>query len=113
MDLPSTLPTSTDNNTVILWVVGVLVVCVAVVGKILWAKMLDNERRLREELDRAHSKTDEAQKELLKTHGGVMLEQQKTQMMTNNAMTKMAEAVEKMTIVIESTEGTSKRSRAH
>jgi F0F1-type ATP synthase membrane subunit b/b' len=94
-------PTSTDNNTVILWVVLVLVAVTMLVGKVLWAKMQENDARQREEIAKAQARAEAAQAELLKVHGGVILEQTKTQAATNSAMGRMADVAEKMTAFVE------------
>jgi F0F1-type ATP synthase membrane subunit b/b' len=100
MDLPPAVPTSADNNTVILWVVGVLVVAIVVVGKTFWNKVQEDQKRMREEIDKAHQRADEANKTMFAMQGGVVMEQQKTQLQTNAAMNRMADAVETMTATI-------------
>ena len=101
MDVPPIAPPSTDNPTVILWVVAILVVVIGLVAKVLWAKIQDNaaEAKLREE--KANAKAEAAQAELLKVHGGVILEQTKTQAATNSAMGRMADVSERMVDVSE------------
>ena len=94
-------PAHADNNTVILWVVLVLVAAVILVGKVLWAKMQENEKRMQDEIAKANTKMEAAQAKLMETHGGVMMEQQKTQLGANAAMSRMADVAEKMVHVVE------------
>lgn len=106
-DLPALAPTSTDNNTVILWVVLVLVATVILVGRVLWAKMQSNEAHLREEAvkaqeraDAANARVEAAQAKIMAVQGEVVMDQQKTQLLSNAAMNRVAEAVETLTTAI-------------
>lgn len=82
-------PASVDNNTVILWVVGVLVVVVLVIGKALWNKMEASEARCREENAKAHARADAAADALQTTYGTVVVDSQKLQGHTNNVIEKV------------------------
>jgi len=101
MDTIPLAPPSTDDKSVILWVVLVLVAVIGLVGKVLWTKVQENavDARLREE--KANARAEAAQAELLKVHGGIILEQTKTQAATNSAMGRMADVAEKMTAFVE------------
>jgi F0F1-type ATP synthase membrane subunit b/b' len=101
VDVPPLAPASTDNNTVILWVVLVLVAAVILVGKVLWAKMQENEKRMQDEIAKANAKAEAANAKLLEVHGGTIMEQQKTQLGANAAMNRMADVAEKMTVIVE------------
>lgn len=81
MDIPTVAaPASADNNTVILWVVAVLIVAITVVGKVLWTKIQEDQKRMREDMDKANLRAEEANKALLAMQGGVVMDQQKTQL---------------------------------
>ena len=101
MDAPPLAPASTDNATVILWVVLVLVVVIGTIAKVLWAKIQENaaDAKLREE--KANARAEAAQAELLKVHGGVILEQTKTQAATNSAIGRVADISERMMDFVE------------
>jgi len=95
-----TAPTSTDNQTVILWVVGVLLVVIALVGKILWDKLQDNEKRMRSEIEKANARSEAATATIVSLQSGVIMDQQKTQMQSNSAMEKVATAVTEMATAV-------------
>lgn len=96
MEAPPLAPASTDNATVILWVVLVLVIVIGTIAKVLWNKMQENDARQREEIAKANARAEAAQAELLKVHGGVILEQTKTQAATNSAIGRMADVSAQM-----------------
>lgn len=93
-------PASTDDKTVILWVVGVLFIVVVLVGKVLWDKMQDNEKRMREEIAKATSRSEAATATIVSLQSGVIMDQQKTQMQSNSAMEKVASAVSEMAVAV-------------
>jgi hypothetical protein len=89
-------PASTDNNTVILWAVAVLIIVLGLIAKALWSKMNANEENLRAAMKDAYEKHDAAQKRIEALQGGVIMDQQKTQLLTNNVLEKTAVANEKL-----------------
>jgi F0F1-type ATP synthase membrane subunit b/b' len=101
MDTPPLAPASTDDNVVILWVVLVLVAAVILVGKVLWAKIQENEKRMQDEIAKANARAEAANAKLLEVHGSVVMDQQKTQLGANAAMNRMADVAEKMTVLVE------------
>ena len=65
-DLPfPPAPMSSDNETVILWVVTVLVLVLAIVVFVLWRLMERNQAECREETKRAWLMTDRKQAEIV------------------------------------------------
>jgi uncharacterized membrane protein YvbJ len=87
-------PAATDNGTVILWAVGILVIGFIAVAKFLFDRINENEKRCKAEAERAREDRDKAQAEITNLYKGVIHDQQQTQVQANSAMTKLADAVE-------------------
>lgn len=79
-------PASTDNATVILWAVSFLLLIVGVLARILYG-MIQNNARKCEEREAAN------QAEIKGLYQGVITEQRNTQVQSNAAINKMADAV--------------------
>lgn len=86
-------PSSADDNTVILWAVGILVVGFVAVARFLFDRINSNEKRCADEAARAREDREKAQAEIKSMYQGVILDQQHTQVQSNAAMSKLADAV--------------------
>lgn len=92
-------PASTDNNTVILWVVGVLVVVVLALGKWILDRVKASEERCQAENAKAWGKVEERDAALLQ----VTRDQQTSAAATSTAIESMTEAVKELTSVVRNT----------
>lgn len=87
-------PAATDNDTVILWVVGLLVIGFIFVARFLFDRINSNEKRCLAEAAKAEAERKEAHAKIESMYQGVIADQRQTQVQSNSAMTRLADAVD-------------------
>lgn len=105
-------PASTDNGTVILWVVGVLFIGGIFVYRQLAARIAANEteskareKACQDERAQAWAKVEEREKELRELLQGTVAKGLLVQQQATEAMAKMATSIDKLTQTIEDSSG--------
>lgn len=100
-DLPLAAPASADNETVILWAVGVLLVALGCIVAYLGRKIRDNENACKERDAKAEAERKAHQDKMEQLHQGALADQMKTQIQSNSVMSKVADALDRNTRVLE------------
>lgn len=75
MQVP-TAPPASDDGSVLLWAIGVVVAALVVVVTALWKMMIRNQAECRDENTRAWKKCDEQQAEIKQLYAGALTETQ-------------------------------------
>lgn len=109
---PSTLitgPSSADNNTVILWVVAVLLAFGALAIGYIVKRVADNETKCRERDDanketvkKLDAKLDAKDEKIRSLYEGVIADTAKTAIQNTSAMEKVATAIDNLATIVQS-----------
>lgn len=89
----SLVPAASDNGTVILWAVTVLMIALVAAVKFIHSVVVAREETCNKERVAMAAKHDAQSAEIKSLYQGVIMDQKQTQVQSNAAMEKMAEAV--------------------
>lgn len=95
--MPLTVPTSTDNQTVILWVVAVLVVVAGYLFRQLSQRQAEAEALCRAENERARATVESAYAKIEALQSGAIAEAQRSAVQITAAMDKVADVIDRNT----------------
>lgn len=93
-------PASTDNDTLVLWVIGVLVLVAGIAFKYILAQVKENRDECRKRDEENTRRLAEKETENRSLYQSVIMDQKATQVQTNSALTRMADAIDGLTTVI-------------
>lgn len=93
-------PTSTDSSTLVLWIIAVLVIVAGFAFKYILAQVKENRDECKKRDEENKKRIDEKESENRSLYQSVIMDQKATQVQTNSALTRMADAIDGLTTVI-------------